>query len=312
MIIITTAVVESGIIVAIVISASYFIATYIGSYLSKKVVSNKTNFNFIRKINFFSSVFIYVYVSMSISKTFNDFQIFYSATFFFFFVFILSRLLKFTTNHVKIISFLGFISIFFFIVTLSNYVYLQRGLETVYHNLIHYFPYIIHWKQDDFFFITAISFLFFSVYSSFIQIEMYSVEIQTKENKFIIGIMGTTLLLSSGIMTLVAVTEKIKYNKGSIYIVQLINEKFTPTFSLFFYLLFIISFGCYMAINFILQSQAIQKNTKEYILILFLYALFSIILYYSDSIWIFLIIISFFLLIPLLYLLFCKKYRNTH
>lgn len=127
---------------------------------------------------------------------------------------------------------LKFILISWLAIFLPTYIYLQKGLESVYHNLLHYHPRILHYDQKGIMLlIFAAFFIFFTKF--FIQRKVIMKYIGVSYNKgirkLVVAIfIFSTFILAFSTMTVVAITQNIEFTHANELFVLLIKKTSGP------------------------------------------------------------------------------------
>lgn len=126
------------------------------------------------------------------------------------------------------------VSIFFPI-----YIYLQEGLETVYHNLLHYYPKVLHLEQDG-----LISFFIFCFLIFFTKLTVQLTTIhhyvgvhsfgKAARKLFAAVVIASSIILALSTMTIVAITQSIEVNHQNYLLSLFIQQKASPTIYLLF------------------------------------------------------------------------------
>ncbi|VEF46329.1 Uncharacterised protein [Bacillus freudenreichii] len=115
---------------------------------------------------------------------------------------------------------------------LPTYIYLQKGLESVYHNLLHYHPRILHYDQQGILLlIFAAFFIFFTKF--FIQRKILMKYIGPSYRKgirkLIVAVfIFSTFILAFSTMTVVAITQNIEFKHANELLVLLIKKTSGP------------------------------------------------------------------------------------
>ena len=118
-------------------------------------------------------------------------------------------------------------------IILPNFIYLQKGLETVYHNLLHYHPKVLHSSREGlwmFFFVMTIVFLV-KIYVVFVIHEIEHKKI--KSYLFLVSLCVGSIMLAFSTMIIVAVTEKVQAIHPSMLIISMLDklmDSYTFTF----------------------------------------------------------------------------------
>ncbi|CCQ98662.1 membrane hypothetical protein [[Clostridium] ultunense Esp] len=162
---------------------------------------------------------------------------------------------------------------------LPIYTYLQMGLETVYHNLLHYHPRVLHLEQSGLlpFLIAGTCILFANMVAYFMNQPARSVD----PPSFLRDLCLTAVIWSAAVMAfssiaIVAITEKIEpsfLNELSILLMKEISS--SPVFFIFSVMLLLISFSSLSAPAFLVggwrgHSKEVQKLNLFEVLLPFL------------------------------------------
>ncbi|GAE26741.1 hypothetical protein JCM9140_2832 [Halalkalibacter wakoensis JCM 9140] len=122
--------------------------------------------------------------------------------------------------------------IFGMAILLPNYVYLQKGLETVYHNLLHYHPKLLHQDQTG---INGLFFLLVLIFFSklFVQIPVLRQVTGSTNGKgfrklIIAGIIWSTIVLAFSTMTIVSITQNMTIVHSNELVPELLRKLSTP------------------------------------------------------------------------------------
>ncbi|MBS4201019.1 hypothetical protein KHA93_15380 [Bacillus sp. FJAT-49732] len=139
------------------------------------------------------------------------------------------RMLIFALKNTK------FILISSLAIFLPTYIYLQKGLESVYHDLLHYHPSILHNDQKDLWLLIAIAFLIF--FTKFLlQGELLAKYAGTTFNKgirklFVAVFIYSTFILAFSTMMVVAITQNLEVNHVNELLLYMIRKLSTPNVS---------------------------------------------------------------------------------
>lgn len=173
----------------------------------RKLMKNSRLLTLLRAILFLESVTIHLlilFLTLNASLRYSSYLILFVLTVFLLVLIVLFRNKADRLHTVKIAILLG-LAVF-----LPNYIFLQKGLETVYHNLLHYHPRFLHVEQEGaillFFLLTA---TFFSkMFSQLPWLDRY-VEVNFSKGiqKLFFGtLIWATIILAFSSMTLVSFT----------------------------------------------------------------------------------------------------------
>ncbi|MGI2329072.1 hypothetical protein [Planococcus sp. YIM B11945] len=148
---------------------------------------------------------------------------------FFFFFLSLSVLMKKTSElAINSFTFINLLIVFMMAIFLSNTIYLQKGLETVYHNLLHYHPSMLHESKEGMAGMYVMLTLLFFVR----QYVIYS--LQALGNKkfvshmFLVNFCVGSIMLAFSTMVLVAVTERVESTHPNVLIVSMLQKLMNP------------------------------------------------------------------------------------
>ncbi len=113
--------------------------------------------------------------------------------------------------------------LFLMAILLPNYIYLQKGLETVYHNLLHYHPQVLHLEQVDLFYFLFASSIILSV-KVIVHFQLSKLDVKREFRKVsLLFFLWSTIILSFSTMTVIAITERIKANHQNEQLLLLIK-----------------------------------------------------------------------------------------
>ncbi|MBS4196185.1 hypothetical protein [Lederbergia citri] len=139
------------------------------------------------------------------------------------------RMLVFVLKNIKFIL-LSSLAIF-----LPTYIYLQKGLESVYHDLLYYHPSVLHNNQKGIWVLIAVAFLIF--FTKFLlQGEMLSKFAGKTFHKgmrklFVAVIIYSTFILAFSTMMVVAITQNLEVNHVNELLLFMIRKLSTPNVS---------------------------------------------------------------------------------
>lgn len=116
-------------------------------------------------------------------------------------------------EHLNRLAITKLIVLFMLAIFLPNYIFLQKGLETVYNNLLHYHPRVLHLEQTGILpFFLASSIIMFSkmtVYLPLLQKELDAERKRTLGKLGIAGLSWASIVIAFATMTIIGVTEKV-------------------------------------------------------------------------------------------------------
>ncbi|MBS4177780.1 hypothetical protein [Lederbergia citrea] len=139
------------------------------------------------------------------------------------------RMVIFAVKNIK------FILISSLAIFLPTYIYLQKGLESVYHDLLHYHPTILHNEQKGIWMFITIAFLIF--FSKFLLqgelLAKYTGPVLHKgiRKLFVAVFIFSTFILAFSTMTVVAITQNLEVSHVNELLVFLIKKLSTPSIS---------------------------------------------------------------------------------
>ncbi len=120
------------------------------------------------------------------------------------------------------------ILLFAMAIMLPNFIYLQKGLETVYHNLIHYHPKVLHDSREGLWTLFIALTLLFTV-RLFIILFIHSIGlVKLKSYLLLISICVGSVMLAFSTMIIVAVTERVQAMHPNILIIALLDKLMNP------------------------------------------------------------------------------------
>lgn len=169
--------------------------------------------------------------------------------------FLLSFILK-LLNRAGQPGFLKIFLLFSLAIFLPNYIYLQKGLETVYHNLIHYHPRVIHLEQPGIyiFFVAGVIIMFTKllIYIVFLGKGLSHRKKNGLRKIGLVSISWSTVVMAFSTMTIVAITEKIRGQYVNEQMVLLIEQVSSPA-------IFIVVSVIWLIISFVTFFHAFQN-----------------------------------------------------
>ncbi|MEK3933866.1 hypothetical protein MKY41_00985 [Sporosarcina sp. FSL W7-1349] len=156
---------------------------------------------------------------------------------------------KKTSLLVNIIVVMNISLIFVLAILLPNFIYLQKGLETVYHNLLHYHPKVLHLNREGLFsFYLAMTAVF--VIKLFAAFHLHSFpKTSIKAKMLLIGMSVGSVTLAFSTMIIVAITERVQSAIPNLLILSMLERMLSPFF--FTFVLLVVFLG---SINTIILS----------------------------------------------------------
>ncbi|MBO8173543.1 MAG: hypothetical protein H0Z33_16875 [Bacillaceae bacterium] len=167
-------------------------------------------------------------------------------------------------------EFIKLILLFVLAIFLPNYIYLQKGLETVYHNLLHYHPRVLHLDQPGIYVFLAagiiVMFTRWLVYFPLLEKELANHKKKGLNKLGLASISWSTIVLAFSTMTIVAITEKIRgeyVNEQMILIVKDIASStiFISVSAIWIYISFSTFYHGIHIMNHLWKEVSIRKNT---------------------------------------------------
>lgn len=123
---------------------------------------------------------------------------------------------------------LVFIVLFVLAILLPNFIYLQKGLETVYHNLIHYHPRLLHKEQQGLFSL-YVAFTIVFVIKLYIVLALHVIDLKKiRPYVFLISLSAGSIMLAFSTMIIVAVTERIQSNNENVLVIAMLAKLLKP------------------------------------------------------------------------------------
>jgi hypothetical protein len=161
-----------------------------------------------------------------------DFSFDVSVLFFYGLVFVavlLQRNLR--EEQLNLLAVTKLIALFIVAILLPNFIFLQKGLETVYYNLIHYHPRVLHLEQTGLFaFFMASSVIMFSkltIYVPMLQKELTENKKRTLLKLGISVLSWSSIVIAFATMTIIGITERVRATHVN-ELVLLLVKKVTP------------------------------------------------------------------------------------
>lgn len=155
--------------------------------------------------------------------------------------------------------------IFGLAILLPNYVYLQKGLETVYHNLLHYHPRILHLEQEglNYLFLFALVIFFAKFFLQSADLKLVIGEFSKKgiQKLFLGAVIWSTIILAFSTMTVVATTQALPFEHHNELMIQLIKKLSTPF--IFYLVIFALYSGTLVTVSLFFQSYYRKVNMKD-------------------------------------------------
>ena len=170
---------------------------------------------------------------------------------------------------------------------LPIYIYLQEGLETVYHNLLHYHPYVLHLNQQHYLRYFFICLVIFSgkFYWQLPTLKRFAGSQMGKGIRKLLVAIGifTTLILSFSTMTIVAATQNFDLENPNAVLLYLIEKKSSsPIFHLVCMSLYGLSLLSAITVHFKKGEEDGQIRNWIPGILLIVSSLFSIVLLYKN------------------------------
>lgn len=152
---------------------------------------------------------------------------------FFGLVFVLLLLLdKLPEERLNLFNITKLVALFILAIFLPNYIFLQKGLETVYYNLIHYHPRILHLEQVGIFpFFVASTVIMFSKLAIYLPLLHQELNTNKKRTLLKLGIAvlsWSSIVIAFATMTIIGITERVRTTHVNELVLILI-EKIAPT-----------------------------------------------------------------------------------
>lgn len=160
--------------------------------------------------------------------------------------FILLSLLYSKWKKAKNVFLLSNLTLLFVLaIFLPNYTFLQEGLETVYHNLLHYHPHILHLSMDENLtaFLLLMVIFFSKLLISIPFLQQFMTDFFKGARKLFVGILIIgTLILAFSTMTIVTITRELDPLHANMQILLLIKSQSAPSiFYAVFFILYVLS-----------------------------------------------------------------------
>lgn len=130
-------------------------------------------------------------------------------------------------------------------ILLPNYIFLQKGLETVYHNLLHYHPRFIHLEQDGaaFFFLLLTAGFFSKMFAHLPMIGQYLEGnfFRGIQKLFVGSVIWSTIILAFSSMTLVSVINTKSFKHENQLLFYMLEQQVEEVFLVFVFIALFIS-----------------------------------------------------------------------
>lgn len=195
---------------------------------------------------------------------------------------------KWSNFHVVIIS-INAVFIFAVAIFLPSFLYLQLGIETVYHNLQHYHPSTLYTslsgKWQVFVLLTGIFFLHFFAQLNYLKQLVYVDYKRGLRKLFIAVFIIGTLLLSFSTVTIVALTKDIKTDHVNALLLAVIQKQSTGFIYIFIFgLIYALIFLEMMISFYVFKTQTTYKHRNGiFMLTVFVSSLCTFILLRTDT-----------------------------
>lgn len=219
----------------IILCASFFSASLL-IYLFKKILfKDKPGLHqtallyFALCIYLLEAFIVHVWVISTVLRYIDDkhlFVILFCIVLFFLVVFFFVK--RTSDLFINACILINLLVTFVMAIMLPNFIYLQRGLETVYHNLIHYHPKVLHSSRE------GIGLLFFAFTILFfvriyIVLFLHAINIEKlKSYLLLLSICVGSVMLAFSTMIIVAVTERVQAIHPSTLIISMLDKLMNP------------------------------------------------------------------------------------
>ncbi|KYG91270.1 hypothetical protein A0U40_15010 [[Bacillus] sp. KCTC 13219] len=270
---------QLGVLTGPIIGAAFIIGVCM-AYIAPRYYVGKNYSNFAYPIVIAETTIITTYLLLLLLNVLEILHILLFSALLVTFYFLYRRFQHSLIKRRNLISIIGFANIFIFTVGISNFIYLQRGLETVYHNLLHYFPAVVHWEQQGAITIFCIV-LVYVFLKTIVLISMFESKFSFS-NPIIIGLIGFSLILTSSTMTLVAITDRIPYETFQFYIIHFLSNKIPKFYFIIFSGMLIISIISSFLSNLLLERPTITWLDKQKIFLLIIGVVAGSVIYYCQ------------------------------
>ncbi|WP_273127981.1 hypothetical protein [Bacillus weihaiensis] len=228
-----------------IVSAFIIICAIFIPFIKKQEVRHSWFSRIIHFFYFFEILVIHLFIASTILESVFHFHILIaiitSLSLTLFFVF----LSRYSSHIPSIFKIMNVTLLFSLAIFLTNYIYLQEGLETVYHNLLHYHPEVLHtdYENQHLVYWVTIGVIFTKCYIQLPIYEPFSKSIVGNgiSRLLVGGIIYITLILSFSTMTIVAITQNLPSDNLNELLILLIKEKsesfiFLPIMIIFYFL----------------------------------------------------------------------------
>jgi len=288
------------------VSAFIIICALFIPFLKKQEVRESRLRRVIHFCYFIEILLLHVFIASTILVSVFHFHIFIAIITSLLLSAVLVILSRYSSYIPYIFMIINLTLLFSLAIFLTNYIYLQEGLETVYHNLLHYHPEVLHiyYENQSLVYWLTLLIIFTKLYIQLPTFEQFSKSIVGNgvSRLFVGAIIYVTLILSFSTMTIVAITQNIPSENVNELLILLIEEKSDSfiflTIMLTFYLLSLImnaikyneykeKYGEAKKMTFIMLGVAIMVG----VYLLFQYQISFLTMYVYSSLIIFVLIL---------------------
>lgn len=222
-------VIKFGALVGISLVTTYIIASLLVIPFIKRDVNNSNLRKVIEFIYYLEVILLNVFIGSTLLVSVFHFNTLASIFISLFCILLFSLMLEKISYFRLSITLINLLLMFALSIFLTNYIYLQEGLETVYHNLLHYHPEVLHLQKENQATIFCLS-LFIIWTKLYIQIPKYQRYTENQSGfelkKLIVGaLIFAMLILAFSTMTIVAITQNLESNNMNELLILLIKQK---------------------------------------------------------------------------------------
>lgn len=284
--------VYSTVVIVSAFIAAFFVSLPVQQYFSARFTNSKSKLRierFILGLWLLESYMLHIFISGLILYMVAQINVYVSIYVTVVLFFGISFYMKKKETRRKRLNDTKFTLISGLAIVLPIYIYLQKGLESVYHNLLYYQPKVLHYQPKDLLVLFLVAFIIFitkfSLQGSIIT-KYKGINLKQGYSKLLVGIfIYSTFILSFATMNVVAITQNLNINHTNELFVLLIKKLSTPTI----FIMFIIVLYCSTILTLVevcyvynIQNSESRSMITSYLLPL-LAALLTILIYNKSS-----------------------------